>query len=365
MTNASLMVTAAPAVTSPMLELLANAHAFLPDANNNNNHNIINLSSMAFNSSSTPRAYRTATTIMREGGGELGPGGEAGDAGSCLDWQDAQHILFQLANLCMAVSFLTPVSFRFHLLFLRCLLLLAFLLFLLWAGLFICMPDVLGWNLVFFLLNGAHIGWLLYRHLPSRLPASHAALYTKVFKPVRVTQEEFLDLCQLGSLQEMSKGGLYAVESLTRCGRRVSVLIKGRLKVTYQRLFLHHIEVNQFVDAEEYDACTLHQSAFDKYQVTIAATTQSVLLTWDYQTLNNHLSSHPFMKTLFYYLIGKDVCSHLYAVQEQLMQAPEYMTTLTSRQSSMVNVRSCLAAHDSSASLARMADFTGNISCDV
>ena len=99
------------------------------------------------------------------------------DLGSCHDWQAAQHTLFQLANLCVAVSFLTTASFRFHVLFLRCILLLAFLLFLLWAGLFICMPDVLGWNLVFFLLNGAHIAWLVYRHLPSRLPLSHCAIY--------------------------------------------------------------------------------------------------------------------------------------------------------------------------------------------
>ena len=58
-------------------------------------------------------------------------------------------------------------------------------------------------------------------------------------------------------------------------------------------------------------------------------------------------------------MTGKDVCSHLYAIQEQLMQAPDYMSTLASRHSSMVNVRSCLAAHESSSSLSRMADLTG------
>lgn len=147
---------------------------------------------------------------------------------SCHKWQDAQHTLFQLANLCMAVSFLTPSTFRFHVLFLRCLLLVSFLLFVLWAGLFICMPDVLGWNIVFFLFDAGHIGWLMYRQLPVGLPVTHVALFNKVFKPLRVSQSEFTELCQIGAVQSLCKGGLYAVECVTPCAQRVSILLKGR-----------------------------------------------------------------------------------------------------------------------------------------
>ncbi|KAK7493115.1 hypothetical protein BaRGS_00015636, partial [Batillaria attramentaria] len=295
-----------------------------------------------------------------EGGGGDDSNG-IGEMGSCHDWQDAQHTLFQLANLCMAASFLTPVSFRFHVLFLRCLLLVAFLLFVLWAGLFICMADILGWNIVFFLLDAGHVAWLFYRHLPTRMPLTHTSLYTKVFKPIRVTQAEFLDLCEVGRVQNLCRGGLYAVENVTPCAQRVAILMRGRLKVTYQRLFLHSIEVNQFVDAAEYDSLTLGLDTCEKYQVSIAALEDSVLLTWDYTTLQDYLATQPFMKTVLYYLMGKDVCSHLYAIQEQLMKAPDYMSTLASRHSSMVNVRSCLAAQDSSASLSCMADLTGEV----
>ena len=48
----------------------------------------------------------------------------------------------------------------------------------------------------------------------------------------------------------------------------VVFLICFRLKVTYQRLFLHHIEASQFVDATEYDSLTLQLAACDKYQVS-------------------------------------------------------------------------------------------------
>nr|KAG5704017.1 hypothetical protein BaRGS_032106 [Batillaria attramentaria] len=183
----------------------------------------------------------TTTAAFRSGTGrDAGPGGPAGissgeggggddsngigEMGSCHDWQDAQHTLFQLANLCMAASFLTPVSFRFHVLFLRCLLLVAFLLFVLWAGLFICMADILGWNIVFFLLDAGHVAWLFYRHLPTRMPLTHTSLYTKVFKPIRVTQAEFLDLCEVGRVQNLCRGGLYTGMSTFKQNER-SILL--------------------------------------------------------------------------------------------------------------------------------------------
>lgn len=86
--------------------------------------------------------------------------------GSCRDWQDAQHTLFQLANLCAAISLLTPSSFRYHLLFLRCFLLAAFLFFVLWASLFVCMLDILIWNCVFFVINLIHVICLAYHNIP-------------------------------------------------------------------------------------------------------------------------------------------------------------------------------------------------------
>ncbi|XP_025097418.1 blood vessel epicardial substance-like isoform X6 [Pomacea canaliculata] len=295
---------------------------------------------------------------VRSAGGAAGT--ESEQLGSCHDWQDAQHTLFQLANLCIAVSLLTPATFRFHLLFLRCLLLVAFVLFVLWSGLFICMSDVLGWNLTFFLLDIGHIALLLYRHLPARMPVTHISLYQKVFRPLRMSQSEFIHLCREGRVERLSKGGFYAMEGMTPCARRLAILLKGRLKVTYRHLFLHHIEPNQFADAAEYDAVRLQPGNCVTYQVTISASDDSLLLIWEYARLQEYLATQPFVCTLLHYLIGKDVCSQLYVIQERLLQAPDYMSTLASRHSSMVNLRSCLAANDSSSSLTRLAlDLTG------
>ncbi|XP_076445820.1 popeye domain-containing protein 1-like [Babylonia areolata] len=299
-------------------------------------------------------ANGTYNTVKEEEHGP-GEGVGVGVGGRCGEWQDSQHTLFQLANLCAALAFLTPPTFRFHLLFLRAMLLLSFLLSLLWAGLFVCMADVLCWSLALLLLSGGHLAWVLYRHLASSLHHPQAGLYSKVFRPVKVTEAEFRDLCEQGALHHVSKGALYAIEGATPCAY-LSILVKGRLKVTFKRLLLHHVETNQFVDATEYDFLSSHQDHSDTYQVSISAVEDSVLLRWDYPTLQGYLSTRPFISTVLHYLTGKDVCSQLYALQEQLMQTPEFMADLPSRHSSMVNVRSCLAARDSSVSLCRLSD---------
>ena len=173
MTNMSYHPTA-PSST-PLWDLLLRAPQSLLHDVNANTTNITSLihgqpDQTFLNTSFGREVYRTAT--LQEEGRE--------PARRCDDWQDAQHTLFQLANVCVAVSFLTPASFRFHVAFLRGFLLLAFLLFLLWGGLFMCMADVLGWNLVFTVVNCAHIVWLLYTRLPASLPSALASLYTKV-----------------------------------------------------------------------------------------------------------------------------------------------------------------------------------------
>lgn len=99
---------------------------------------------------------------------------------SCHVWQDVQHILFQLGSLCMAFSFLTPISFQYHVLFLRCLLLFTFLFYILWAGLFICLPDILAWNCAFFFINIAQIFYLAYNMYPVHINKEYEDAYAKL-----------------------------------------------------------------------------------------------------------------------------------------------------------------------------------------
>ena len=147
---------------------------------------------------------------------------------SCSDWQDAQHALFQLANLCLIISFLTPSSFKHHSFFLRLIISFGYLFFGLWGGVFVCMPDVLVWNIGFLVINVTHLAYLGCRMCPIRLGKLTQDLYEKMFKPLRVDRERYKTLTLLGDTYLLTKGSGYATEGRTKCGNKLSILLKGR-----------------------------------------------------------------------------------------------------------------------------------------
>ncbi|XP_041350700.1 blood vessel epicardial substance-like [Gigantopelta aegis] len=273
---------------------------------------------------------------------------------ACQGWLDAQHTLFQMASLSMLISFLTPSSYKYHVFFMRVVVLIAVVLFLLWGALLVCMVDVVAWSAAFTLIDVVHIGYLCVVHFPVQTHRHLEAVFSKHFKPLSVTWAEFTRLRKTGAEVTLPKGSIYAIEGITRCGEKVSLLIKGRVRVTYERLFLHNIEANDFIDSLEFDSTMPHTETDERYQVTITVLQESSLLTWQFPALQDHLDENPDLRTAFRYIIGKDICQKLYQIQEQLLANPDYMRTLPSRQSSMVNLRNSLVHQDSNISLSRL-----------
>ncbi|OWF52518.1 blood vessel epicardial substance-A-like [Mizuhopecten yessoensis] len=277
--------------------------------------------------------------------------------GGCSDWQEVQHALFQLANLCLVLSFLTPTNFHHHAFFLRFILGFGYLFFSIWAGIFVCMPDVLSWNCLFFVVNTGHLSLLLYRMFPTRFRSELDELYSKVFKPLKVTRQQFKDISDQGELYVLTRGTYYAKEGCTEGGRKLSILVKGRLKVMYQQLFLHFIEADQLVDSPEYDSYRLTGHTGTTFQVSIEAADDSLLLTWPIPQLKNHLDTDSFMASILHVLVGKDVSTKLYQIQELLLTNPNYMQSVSSRRSSLVNVRSAIVTNKSNSDLTRLTCF--------
>lgn len=153
--------------------------------------------------------------------------------GACGDWRDAQHSLFQLANMCLILSFLIPNRFRHYSFCLRLFLGLGYLFFALWSGLFVCMPDVLGWSAVFFLVNLIYLCYIGYRILPSRGNKVLDELYQTLFEPLRVSRSEYDSLVKQGCIHKLERFGEYAREGVTRCGLKTSILVKGRYAISY------------------------------------------------------------------------------------------------------------------------------------
>ncbi|KAK3600504.1 hypothetical protein CHS0354_007884 [Potamilus streckersoni] len=266
-------------------------------------------------------------------------------SGHCSDWKEAQHALFQLGNLCMIISFLTPSGFRYHTFFLRFMLNIGFVFSIIWAGFFICMMDILIWNFVFFILNSAHVIYLGYRMFPVRFSKTLEEVYAKMFKPLKVNRKQFRDLSQFANILLLAKGSVYAKEGNSKIGQKLSVLIKGRLKVTYEGLYLHSIMGNQFIDSPEYDAFLHHGNWNSTFQITITATEDSLLISWPHRRLQAFLDADPAFAHVFRKMISKDISQKLYLIQEMLMANPNYMQTLASRRSSMVNLRNSIVSN--------------------
>ena len=146
----------------------------------------------------------------------------------CMDWKEAQHLLYQLANLCIAVSFLVPNSFAYHVLCLRGLLALGSLFVLIWGATHVCHPDVLAWYLVFVLVNSCQLAYAAYTSWPVPLRAELEDLHDRTFAPLKVTRAEFRELVSTAVIKDLPNGGTYALEGATHCGERLSILLSGR-----------------------------------------------------------------------------------------------------------------------------------------
>ncbi|KAG7208489.1 hypothetical protein KM043_014715 [Ampulex compressa] len=290
--------------------------------------------------------------------------------GYCDEWEAAQHKLFQAANLFFAAAFLVPRSFKASVLALRTFLTAGFMLAALWAGITICALDAMLWCLALGLLNGIHSLILACRFLPPALSPDLAELYLKLFKPYKVSKKHFQELAKEARILKLDPGQTYATEGVTPADERLSILLRGksklvaftlfhpdnpnpqlpldftrhdalrssntkiipsscanvgflkanplrlRLKVTCDGTHLHYVRAYQFVDSPEWEA--MHENIDDVFQVTIRAEESSTYICWTRLKLLRVLRHRPLLKIVLNTLIGKDITSKLYALNEQL-----------------------------------------------
>lgn len=92
--------------------------------------------------------------------------------------------------------------------------------------------------------------------------------------------------------------------------------LDSRLKVTCDGTHLHYIRAYQFVDSPEWEAT--HENDADVFQVTIRAEESCTYICWTRMKLLRVLRHRPLLKVVLNTLIGKDITSKLYALNEQL-----------------------------------------------
>ncbi|XP_038210611.1 blood vessel epicardial substance-like [Zerene cesonia] len=234
----------------------------------------------------------------------------------CAKWTSAQQDLFQAANLCFAIAFLAPKSFKQSILVLRALAAAGAVLMGMWAGAEVCAPDVLAWSLALVLVNSIHTVFLIIRFLPPALSLELTDLYLKLFKPLKISKKHFQELTREARIVRLEPGEAYAVEEVTPADERLSILLKGKMKVSCDETHLHYIQPYQFVDSPEWEAN--REQSDDVFQVTVIAEEVSTCVCWPRMRLERVLRHRPSLKVVLDCLIGKDITHKLYSVSEGL-----------------------------------------------
>ncbi|CAK1604135.1 unnamed protein product [Parnassius mnemosyne] len=237
----------------------------------------------------------------------------------CAKWSSAQQDLFQAANLCFALAFLAPKSFKQSILVLRALAAAGAVLMGMWAGAEFCAPDVLAWSLALLLVNSIHTVFLIIRFLPPALSLELTDLYLKLFKPLKVNKKHFQELTREARIVRLEPGEAYALEEVTPADERLSILLKGKMRVSCDETHLHYIQPYQFVDSPEWEAN--REQSDDVFQVTVVAEEVCTCICWPRMRLERVLRHRPALKVVLDCLIGKDITHKLYSVSEGLGMA--------------------------------------------
>ncbi|XP_056289591.1 blood vessel epicardial substance isoform X1 [Pseudoliparis swirei] len=237
------------------------------------------------------------------------------NATSCEEWEQTHHLLFHLASLSLLLGLGIPTTLGLHMILLRLLLMTGCGLFIVWATLYRCNLDVMVWNVVFLVINFMHLFFLLYKRRPIKIDRELRSVYKRMFEPLHVREALFQRLTgQFCTIQTLKKGQVYAAEDKTSVDERLSILLKGKMKVSYRSHFLHNIYTNSFIDSPEFRSTEMHRG--EKFQVTIMAEENCKFLCWSRERLTYFLESDTFLNEVFRYLIGKDITNKLYSLND-------------------------------------------------
>lgn len=266
---------------------------------------------------------------------------------TCENWREIHHLVFHVANICFAVGLVIPTTLQLHMIFLRGMLTIGCTLYIVWATLYRCALDIMIWNSVFLGVNILHLSYLLYKKRPVKIERELSGIYRRLFEPLRVPPDLFRRLTgQFCMIQTLKKGQTYAAEDKTSVDDRLSILLKGKMKVSYRGHFLHNIYPCAFIDSPEFRSTQMHKG--EKFQVTIVADDNCRFLCWSRERLTYFLESEPFLYEIFRYLIGKDITNKLYSlndptINDKKAKKLEHQLSLCA-QISMLEMRNSIAS---------------------
>lgn len=229
----------------------------------------------------------------------------------CPSWLPTNHLLFQLANIFLFLSYMAPPGLH-GLLYLRVCLTLGSFFFALWGYVILCAFDTMVWNAFFTAINLVHTCVVMYILRPVRLQADMEIVYREIFEPLKVSRQQFQPAAaSVKAVVELNEKDTYSQEGVTRADC-LTLVLKGRCLASQKGRPLQIVDRNEFLDSPEwFGVCS-----GDNFQVTTTALERCRLVVWNRDKLKLTISGDSFLQAVFDNVLGKDVVKKLLFVTE-------------------------------------------------
>uniref|UniRef100_UPI00358DED67 blood vessel epicardial substance isoform X2 n=1 Tax=Myxine glutinosa TaxID=7769 RepID=UPI00358DED67 len=261
----------------------------------------------------------------------------------CSPKLQGQSGIWYGGEACLLFALLIPQTLRFHPQIFKTSLGAGFVVLAVWGAVNRCAIDVLVWHVTIAFLCLIQIAFFVYEQTLQifRVPAVLRPIYKTHFAPLGFTPRMFRRLVGGPSrLHNLPQNQPYAIEEITPAGNSLSLLVRGRLRVSHNGEVLHTIWPGEFVDSPEFRACQIHPR--QPFQVSVVAEEDSVLLGWPQGALHIIISSKVKLGCLLLLLVGQDVMHKLCSLRNPTSKNPA-RSRLT-QQISVTSVRSSLAS---------------------
>ncbi|XP_062862608.1 popeye domain-containing 2 [Trichomycterus rosablanca] len=194
----------------------------------------------------------------------------------------------------------------------------AFMCLALWGWLTVCGLDVFLWNVLLMLLCLAQVCHLIFRLMRDGVAKEDlSSLYSAVYQPLDVPVQvfkEITDACE-NKVLSLKAEETYAIEGKTPIDR-LSFLLSGRIRVSLEGQFLHHIFPHQFLDSPEWES--LRPTEEGNFQVTLTAEMDCQYISFRRRRLYLLLAKDRYIARLFSVMLGNDIADKLYSLNDKL-----------------------------------------------
>ncbi|XP_028326566.1 popeye domain-containing protein 3 [Gouania willdenowi] len=223
--------------------------------------------------------------------------------------------VFHLSNILLFLGFMGGSGF-YGLLYLFSLLSAGFLCGSIRAWWEPCSVDAFLWSLALFGLTAAQLLLTGRRLRRVSLDQDFQEVYSCMFKKLGVSLTHFSKIVSScdGEVRTLERDHCFAIEGKTPIDK-LSVLLSGRVRVTVNGEFLHHIYPFQFLDSPEWDS--LRPSEEGLFQVTLQADNPCRYVAWRRKKLYLLFAKHRYIAKIFALVVRNDIADKLYSLNDK------------------------------------------------